>query len=150
MLSLQTVRQFVKSHPRRAAVIGAAALAYALLNVWVYRYATSRGASSPMAAIQSFFTKKLPDAIKSGGFPDSSAPIRVDTGKSIAPAAGEAKRKATPTPTPRPTGPGVYACSPEGVCNLYSDEMRRQYCAKTYADPLCLDQCADRANQCSK
>lgn len=148
MLSLQTIRQFIQTHPRRVAVIIAVIVVYAVLNVWVYRYATGNNASSPMAAIQSFFTKKLPEAIKSGGFPSGSTPLRIDTGKSLTPSSREVKP--TTTPTPRPTGPGNYACSPEGVCNLYSDEMRTQYCRKTYADPLCLDQCADPAKRCSK
>ena len=101
------------------AVVGVAA--YAFLNVWVFRYATS-----------------------------SRKPEGTKTDKSSAPQAREQKPIATPTPTPRPTGPGVYACSPEAACNLYSDTMREQYCTTTYADSLCLDQCADKAKQCAK
>lgn len=56
----------------------------------------------------------------------------------------------SPTPTPRPTGPGEYACSPEGDCNVYSNEMRRQYCTQTYADSRCLDQCGDKNKLCTK
>lgn len=95
---------------------------YAFLNVWVFRYATS-----------------------------SRQPEGARTQKSVVPPqAREQKLAATPTPTPRPTGPGVYACSPEAACNLYSDTMRGQYCTTTYADSLCLDQCEDKAKQCTK
>jgi len=53
-----------------------------------------------------------------------------------------------PTPTPRPTGPGPYACSIIGMCKLYDDTVRKENCTVTYADPLCLDQCADPTKQC--
>lgn len=123
MIVLDAIRQFVQTHPKKAALIAAAVILYAALNVWVYRIATSGR---------------------------SVLPIRINTDKSTSPQAREQKPVATPTPTPRPTGPGDYACSPEGVCNLYSDEMRKQYCTTTYADPGCLDQCGDKAKQCSK
>lgn len=126
MLSIDTVRRFIQTHPRKVAIVAAAVIVYAALNVWVFRYATSGRVASPM------------EAIKSGGFP------------SAAPKALETKPTATPTPTPRLTGPGTYACSPEGVCNLYSDQMRKDYCTQTYADALCLDQCADPAKRCSR
>ncbi len=57
-----------------------------------------------------------------------------------------------PTPTPEKplTGPGDYACSPEGMCNLYGDNQRTQYCKDTFADPFCLLQCGNKAKQCTK
>lgn len=127
MVSIETIRQFVKTHPRKAVIVAVAVIVYAAVNVWVYRVATSGRASSP-----------------------STAPIRVDTDKSLAPQARDVKPTATPTPTPRPTGPGTFACSPEGVCNLYSDEMRKTSCTTTFADTLCLDQCTDSTKRCSK
>lgn len=127
MVSIEAIRQFVKAHPLKVAIIAIAVIVYAAVNVWVYRIATSRRTTQR-----------------------SEAPIHVDTDTSLAPQRRENKPTATPTPTPRPTGPGKFACSPEGVCNLYSDEVRKTYCTQTYADALCLDQCADPTKRCSK
>lgn len=122
MKIIESIRQFVQAHPKKIALIAGAVILYAFLNVWVFRYATS-----------------------------SRQPEGASTQQSVvAPQAREQKLAATPTPTPRPTGPGVYACSPEAVCNLYSDAMRESYCTTTYADSLCLDQCGDKAKQCTK
>lgn len=106
---------------------------YAAFNVWVFRLSKSGNAPSPSALWQKM--------TKSGtGFPgiteQSSPPSRKPT--------------PTPTPTPRPKGPGDYACSPEGVCNLYGEEQRKEFCTQTYADSLCLDECGDKEKQCSK
>ncbi len=123
MKIIDSIRQFLQTHPKKAALIAGAVILYAVLNVWVFRIATSGR---------------------------SVLPIRINTDKSTSPQAKEQKPVATPTPTPRPTGPGVYACSPEAACNLYSDTMRKQYCTTTYADSLCLDQCGDKTKQCTK
>lgn len=73
----------------------------------------------------------------------------IETDKSIAP--GYTQTKISPTPTPLPkNGPKPYACSKEGVCNLYSDQTRKDFCSVTYADPSCLSQCGDTAKRCTK
>lgn len=51
-----------------------------------------------------------------------------------------------PTPTPD-LGPGNWACSPEGLCNSYSEELR-QSCPRTFGDHNCLGQCRDPAIRC--
>ncbi len=122
MIALDTIRQFIQTHPRKAAVLAVAVILSAGLTVWVLRFATSGRAPSPIRARQSF----------------------------PSPTTDDRKPTATPTPTPRPDGPGDYACAPEGVCNLYSDEVRNQYCTTTYADPGCLDACGDAAKRCTK
>lgn len=58
--------------------------------------------------------------------------------------------KPTPIPTAHLLGPGPYACSPEGICNLYSDDVRKTACTVTFADWQCLDSCADTAKRCTK
>ncbi|MEK9143029.1 MAG: hypothetical protein AAB481_00145 [Patescibacteria group bacterium] len=114
-------------------------LLYAAFNVWVYQYSTSgKGSSSPAVIRQ---------AVTSPG-----AGFNVLKGNSL-PKQGvtfTGTPAATPTPTPRPAGPGQYACSPEGTCNVYSDGTRKQYCTTTYADNRCLDQCGDKEKQCKK
>ncbi len=55
----------------------------------------------------------------------------------------------TPTPTPRPTGPGRYACDPNGICGDYGDEQRKS-CPVTFADRYCLDSCGDKTKWCSQ
>lgn len=56
----------------------------------------------------------------------------------------------TPLPTPTPLrGPGQYACDPTGICNDYSDEMRKN-CTFTFADRNCLEQCANPAKRCKQ
>ncbi|MEK7141013.1 MAG: hypothetical protein AAB800_00535 [Patescibacteria group bacterium] len=103
-------------------------LIYAAFNLWFYRYSTSGKAPSPKAVWQ---------ALK-----DDTPPRRgVIFTETVTPAS---------TPTPRPTGPGQYACSQEGVCNVYSDAARTQYCTVTFADSRCLDQCGTKENQCKK
>lgn len=126
MLLLQTIRQFVQAHPKKIALIAGAVILYAFLNVWVYkRFALPK----PQKTYKGL---TLPQQGETFSNSQHAAP------------------RPTPTPTPRPTGPGVYACSPEAACNLYSDTMRESYCTTTYADSLCLDQCGDKAKQCTK
>lgn len=111
-------------------VVTALTIGYGLFNFWVYRFATSGKAPSP--------TKIWQTVTKSGtGFPGV-------TEQSPSP-----PRTPSPTPLPRPTGPGNYACSAEGDCNLYSDEMR-QSCPATFADSRCLDSCTDTGKRCKK
>lgn len=56
----------------------------------------------------------------------------------------------TPTPTPTPLqGPGQYACDPQGICNNYSDIMRKN-CPVTFADRNCLEQCGNAAKRCTQ
>lgn len=118
-------------------------IVYASFNVWVYRHATSskvlKGDSLP------FKDQGKPQGVTltpvipaNAGIQNTITPTPTPTPTS------------TPTPTPRPTGPGQYACSPEGACNLYGDEVRTQYCTKTYADSKCLDECGKKENQCAK
>lgn len=55
------------------------------------------------------------------------------------------------SPTPRPTGPGTYACSPQGVCNHYKNPENEEFdCPVTFADLHCLDQCEDLTKRCKK
>lgn len=128
MLSFDTIRQLIRTHPGKVALVAIAAVLYIAFNVWFYFFTTSGGLkTNPITTI----TEK----IKSFDSPKSSSPQRPTP---------------SPTPTPRPTGPGAYACDPYGQCNLYSDEMRKQYCTVTFADSLCLDQCADTTKRCIK
>ncbi|MBI3955788.1 hypothetical protein HY339_00875 [Candidatus Gottesmanbacteria bacterium] len=119
----------VAKRRRRIALVILAVVAgilYLAGNVWLFLRVRKPQPTVPVpAAIRRFYEQEKKSA-------DTPTPM------------------ATPTPTPRPTGPGKYACSAEGDCNLYSDEARRQYCTTTYADSLCLDQCADPATRCGK
>lgn len=108
-------------------IVAVGIIVYAAFNVWVYQYSKSGKASSPAAIRQ---------AVTAPG-----ASFNVLNTRFGLP---------TPTPTPRPTGPGSYACSPEGDCNVYSDAARTQYCTRTYADSRCLNQCGTKENQCVK
>lgn len=135
-------RLMLRASPRSrfGVIVTVGVLLYATFNVWVYQY-SSGNAPSPKALWQTVTksTTSFPgltglNPVKKQGstLPESSSP------------------PPTLTPTPRPTGPGSYACSPEGTCNLYGDAVRTQYCTKTYADSLCLDQCKDKSKQCTK
>ncbi|MCX6792120.1 MAG: hypothetical protein NT149_03735 [Candidatus Gottesmanbacteria bacterium] len=56
------------------------------------------------------------------------------------------------TPLSAPTslqGPGTYACDPDGICNDYSDQMRKN-CPKTFADTTCLGMCGTPSVRCPK
>lgn len=60
--------------------------------------------------------------------------------------------KPTPTPAPTPTpmlGPGTQACDPNGICGVYSDDMRAP-CPRTFADRHCLGMCGTPAVRCPK
>lgn len=104
---------------------------YIAFNVWIFFFAKSGGLkTNPVTTI----TEKI-KSLGTSQSPKSSTPERPTH---------------SPTPTPRPTGPGDYACDPYGQCNLYSDEMRKQYCTVTFADSLCLDQCGEKTKQCTK
>jgi len=50
---------------------------------------------------------------------------------------------------PPPTGPGVYACDPEGDCRLYEDKIRTEKCTTTFADSACLKACNDTSKRCT-
>ena len=56
--------------------------------------------------------------------------------------------KPTPTPTIN-TGPGMYACDPNGICNVYGDPSGSGQCPKTFADIQCLQQCHALAVRCA-
>lgn len=105
-------------------------LLYAAFNLWVYRYATGGNAPLPREVWQK--------VTKSG------AGFQAVTGLN------PATPSSSPTSSPRPNGPGSYACSPNGTCNVYSDEIRKQYCTTTYEDNRCLDQCEDKSKLCTK
>ena len=55
----------------------------------------------------------------------------------------------TPTPTPQP---GIWACTPNGDCNAYSDPVGAG-CPRTYAQRGCIyrgvNQCNNPANRCT-
>ena len=53
---------------------------------------------------------------------------------------------ATPTPTPAPT---YYACSPQGICNIYADPVGSG-CPITFPNPQCSDACAIVGNRCRR
>ena len=64
---------------------------------------------------------------------------------------GEFLISPTSSPTPRPTGPGTYACDPNGICNEYDGPEKPEYdCPKTFADRFCLDSCEDLTVRCKK
>lgn len=140
------------SFPRRhkilfGIIVAVGIIVYAAFNVWVYQYSKS-GKAPSLDAIRQAVLKGDSLPFKAQGKPQG------DTFPSVIPANAGIQSTITstpsPTPTPRPTGPGKFACDPLGNCNVYSDEMRRQYCATTYADSRCLDQCGDKENQCKK
>lgn len=134
MLSVDSIRQFIRAHPGKVILVAIAAVLYIAFNVWFYFFTTSGGLKTNPAATMTEKIKRF------GGLHPDQSP------KSPSP-----QRPApTPTPTPRPTGPGDYACDPYGQCNLYSNEMRKQYCNVTFADSLCLSQCGEKTKQCTK
>lgn len=107
-------------------IIIIAVVLYSGFNIWVYRLA------------------------KSGGAPQSEKILQPITGKGAG--FGSFQRESEghiPTLTPRPTGPGPFACSPDGACNSYGEEMRKQ-CPITFADYRCLDTCDDASKRCGK
>lgn len=53
-----------------------------------------------------------------------------------------------PTSIP-PQGPGIYACDPYGICNVYSDPVGME-CPRTFVDTHCLGRCSDKSIQCTK
>ncbi|GEM_PF-3368601 len=142
MLSLNTIRQFIKAHPGKALLVGFVATLYIAFNIWIFFFSKSGGLKTNLVG-------NVTERMKSFGRlrETPSAPL----GTSQSPKSSSPQRPTpTPTPTPRPTGPGDYACDPYGQCNLYSDEMRKQYCTKTFADSLCLNQCGEKTTQCTK
>lgn len=128
MLSLDTIRQFMRAHPGKALLVAIAAILYIAFNVWFYFFTTSGGLKTNPVGTYKGLT--LPKQGETFSKPKALTP--------------------SPTSTPRPTGPGDYACDPYGQCNLYSDAMRSQYCTRTFADSLCLDQCGEKTKQCTK
>ncbi len=127
--------------------------AYVAGNAWLYLSVSGKRGHAPTtvpSAIRRFYEEGTERATTT---PGASSGQRV-TQPSV-PGQPETRTSAptptaTPTPTPRPTGPGHFACSAEGDCNLYSDEARKQYCSVTYADNRCLDACGDPATRCRK
>lgn len=58
--------------------------------------------------------------------------------------------KPTPTPTPTPTpAPTQFACSPQGLCNIYADPVFSG-CPVTFPDDTCNNACGDPANRCTQ
>lgn len=143
MLSIDSLRQVVRTHPGKVSLVAIAATLYIAFNVWIFFFATSGGLkTNPVTTI----TENIK---RFGGLRSLTAPSEPTDSREAKSATPE-RPTPTPTPTPRPTGPGDYACDPYGQCNLYSDEMRKQYCTKTFADSLCLDQCGEKTKQCTK
>ena len=50
--------------------------------------------------------------------------------------------------TPSTNNSGIFACSPDGECRIYSLEVSRENCTKTFAERNCLGQCKDTSIQC--
>lgn len=121
MLLLQTIRQFIRTHPGKVIFVAIAAILYIAFNIWVYYFS------------------------KSGGFKINPATTITEKIKNF----GALAPLPTPTPTPK-TGPGPHGCDPYGVCNLYSAQMLAENCTVTFADPECLGACTDRAKRCKK
>lgn len=148
MLSIDSLRQVIRAHPGKVLLVAIAAAVYIGFNIWVFYFTRSGGLkTNPVATI----TEKIK---RFGGLRETPS---TSLGTSQSPKNASPRSSAvsltptpTPTPTPRPTGPGTYACDPYGQCNLYSDEMRKQYCSITFADSLCLDQCGEKTKQCTK
>ncbi len=129
MLSLDSVRQFVRTHPGKVFLVAIAATLYIAFNVWVFYFTKSGGLkTNPVTTIT--------ERIKSfGALRESSS----------------TSQRPTPTPTPTPkTGPGPHGCDPYGVCNLYSAQMLKENCTVTFADSDCLGACTDRTKRCKK
>lgn len=157
---------------KRVLIVGAILLAlliYAGVNAFVFRYAKSgaqksalpgiptqqsQAGSSPslIERIQESGKSAVEQLKKLGGAPANPVnpePVYVDTGKSLSPRYTPMPPQPSPTPNPVPRqGSGKYACSKEGVCNLYSDQALKDYCTVTYADSNCLGQCGDTAKRC--
>lgn len=55
---------------------------------------------------------------------------------------------ATPTPTPTPP-PTYYACSPQGICNVYSNPVSSG-CPVTFDNPQCSNACDIVGNRCRR
>ncbi len=128
-------------------------LLYAAFNLWVWHWSNSGKASSPTALRQTIkpsgesVTRLNPTefassviSLSSPGIP-ANARIQSTTTSPLTPPSSS---------IPRTTGQGNYACSLEGVCNVYSDEARKQYCTTTFADNRCLDQCGNESKRCTK
>ncbi len=80
----------------------------------------------------------------------------ISSGTPVA-ASGLAGSTPTPTPTPTPV-PGTtptptpqlyFACTPQGVCNVYADPIGMG-CPVTYPEGTCANACGDPANRCAK
>ncbi|MCJ7826358.1 hypothetical protein MUP56_01935 [Patescibacteria group bacterium] len=107
-------------------------VAYIALNIGIWTYARTSGKAAQTVAN------------KNGSAPAGEESLQPEGQIATPPPTGGP----TPTPTPRPIGPGQYACSPIGTCKDYADDVRKEKCTVTYADSLCLDQCADPTKQC--
>ncbi len=46
------------------------------------------------------------------------------------------------------SGTGTFACSPDGQCRAYSEDVIKANCPKRFADVNCSNQCADKSIQC--
>lgn len=118
-------------------IIVISVFAFAIFNVWIFSQSSKKNNASSLETIRQSAASSDPTK-RVATFPSDDGSKRIPT------------TIPTATPTPRPTGPGNYACSPDGACNSYSNEMRKQYCTITYADNLCLDQCKDKSKTCTK
>lgn len=119
-------------------IVTVGVIVYIAFNLWVYRSAT--GGNTPLRK------EVWQKVTKSGAGFQTVTGLNPATPFSSPPA----EQDPAPRDTPRPTGPGSYACSPEGTCNVYNDETRKQFCTTTYADNRCLDQCGEKEKQCKK
>lgn len=142
-----------------AAITGSLYIAF---NVWAYWYAKSGKAPSPAAiwqratkgvsGFQGSLTGSLTGSrpvipLSAPPAPPSFIPTNAGIQSTIPSTPSQIP---TPTPTARPTGPGPFACSPDGTCNRYGEDARKQYCTVAFADSLCLDNCDDTSKRCTK
>jgi len=131
------IQEFIRTHKRSLIIVGFSLFAfYVGLNVFVW------GIARKTAKQQVQFTDNNMESILKNAHMESPDQL-VDSMPETLPTF-------TPTPTPRPTGPGPHACSSIGTCKLYADDVRKEKCTQTYADDLCLDQCADSVKQCKE
>lgn len=129
MLSIDAIRQVIRTHPVKVKLAAIVAILYVVFNVWFFFAAKSGGSkTNPVTNV----TEK----IKNFGSPKDSS-LEHPTAPT------------TPTPTSK-TGPGPHGCDPYGVCNLYQPDLLKEACTVTFADSLCLDKCSDPAKRCKK
>lgn len=114
-------------------------IGYIAFNIWLFR--SSIFGSNTVNTVQSIIpSRESPTPTQN--IPALLTPLSSKPSLPTAPN--------TPIPTAAPLqGPGRYACDPLGLCNDYSDEMRK-FCTTTFADRHCLNQCGDQTKWCKQ